>query len=69
MVPKGVMLTHRNMVANLLQSDGLEPYQGDTFVGILPMYHIYGTWAFLSQRARATAPPSRCCRDSSSAPS
>ena len=50
--PKGVMLTHRNMVANLLQSDGLEPYQGDTFVGILPMYHIYGTWAFLSYAPR-----------------
>ena len=36
----------------LLQSDGLEPYQGDTFVGILPMYHIYGTWAFLSYAPR-----------------
>ena len=46
--PKGVMLTHTNMVANLVQSSAVETYKGDTFISILPMYHIYGAWAFLS---------------------
>jgi acyl-CoA synthetase (AMP-forming)/AMP-acid ligase II len=46
--PKGVQLTHFNMVANLVQSSEVEPYRGDTFVAILPMYHIYGMWAFNS---------------------
>jgi acyl-CoA synthetase (AMP-forming)/AMP-acid ligase II len=43
-IPKGVMLTHRNLVANLLQmerlTDVLEP--GDRVLGVLPFFHIYG---------------------------
>ncbi len=42
-LPKGVMLTHRNLVANLAQCEmfeGTEP--GDHLVGVLPFYHIYG---------------------------
>ena len=42
-LPKGVMLTHRNLVANLAQiefSDSTEP--GDHLVGVLPFFHIYG---------------------------
>ncbi len=45
-LPKGVMLTHANMVANILQStvmDGKETsWQRDHTLGFLPMYHIYG---------------------------
>ena len=42
-LPKGVMLTHRNLVANLAQiefSDQSAP--GDHLVGVLPFFHIYG---------------------------
>ena len=42
-MPKGVMLTHRNLVANLAQiefSDNSAP--GDHLVGVLPFFHIYG---------------------------
>jgi acyl-CoA synthetase (AMP-forming)/AMP-acid ligase II len=40
--PKGVELTHRNLVANLLQLAAVEPApSGETFLGLLPFYHIY----------------------------
>ncbi|MFT6144364.1 MAG: 4-coumarate--CoA ligase [Myxococcota bacterium] len=41
--PKGVMLTHRNLVANLVQSHahlGLE--EDDIIFAVLPFFHIYG---------------------------
>lgn len=42
-LPKGVMLTHYNLVANLCQIDGaIELTDGDTSLGVLPFYHIYG---------------------------
>ena len=41
-LPKGVMLTHRNLVANLAQIDALEPPDLRAFVGVLPFFHIYG---------------------------
>ena len=42
-LPKGVMLTHRNLVANVLQSEVfLETSQDDVVIGVLPFYHIYG---------------------------
>src|SRR5262249_36102325 len=42
-LPKGVMLTHHNLVANLCQFGGLHHMtEVDTIVGVLPMFHIYG---------------------------
>ena len=42
-LPKGVMLTHHNLVANLLQSAGLlRVGADDVVIGVLPFFHIYG---------------------------
>ena len=43
-VPKGVMLTHRNLVANVCQSIAGEPWadRDDRVVAALPFFHIYG---------------------------
>ena len=42
-LPKGVMLTHRNLVANLIQArEPLQVDDEDTMVGCLPFFHIYG---------------------------
>jgi acyl-CoA synthetase (AMP-forming)/AMP-acid ligase II len=42
-LPKGVMLSHRNLVANLAQIDFVDNTEiGDHLVGVLPFYHIYG---------------------------
>jgi len=42
-LPKGVMLTHSNLVANICQIDGIEgTHANDTIIGVLPFYHIYG---------------------------
>ncbi len=64
--PKGVMLTHRNLVANMVQLDGSESLsrgltEDDTVLAVLPFFHIYGllvimNWA-LSQRARIVVLP------------
>jgi acyl-CoA synthetase (AMP-forming)/AMP-acid ligase II len=40
-MPKGVMLTHRNLVANLAQLDAIEG-NVSALVGVLPFFHIYG---------------------------
>jgi long-chain acyl-CoA synthetase len=44
-VPKGAMLTHRNMVANLRQihawvAQAIQP-EGEMFVAALPLYHVF----------------------------
>ena len=45
-LPKGVMLTHRNLVANLCQCEGAKSFDGfnesDVTIAVLPFFHIYG---------------------------
>ena len=45
-LPKGVMLTHRNLVANLCQCEGATTFDGfnerDVTIAVLPFFHIYG---------------------------
>jgi acyl-CoA synthetase (AMP-forming)/AMP-acid ligase II len=41
--PKVVQLTHRNLVANVLQSDAvIDIHETDVMIGVLPFFHIYG---------------------------
>ena len=55
-LPKGVMLTHRNLVANIAQTMPVERLQeGETTVGVLPFYHIYGMTIILSMALRCGA--------------
>ncbi len=60
--PKGVMLSHRNMVANVTQAaavSGIKPT--DTAVAFLPFFHIYGMTVlmnlFLNQNAQIITMP------------
>jgi acyl-CoA synthetase (AMP-forming)/AMP-acid ligase II len=45
-LPKGVMLTHRNLVANLCQINGFTDFDAfqerDRILAVLPFFHIYG---------------------------
>ena len=42
-LPKGVMLTHRNLVANIVQCEPLLRYDAnDVAIAALPFFHIYG---------------------------
>ena len=42
-LPKGVMLTHRNLVANLAQGEHvIAVSEDDVVVAVLPFFHIYG---------------------------
>lgn len=42
-LPKGVMLTHHNLIANVCQIKDIEAFsENDTLIGILPFFHIYG---------------------------
>ncbi|HYB27364.1 MAG TPA: AMP-binding protein [Solirubrobacteraceae bacterium] len=42
-LPKGVMLTHRNLVANICQTTGLfHTSEADRSIAVLPFFHIYG---------------------------
>ncbi len=48
-VSKGVMLTHRNLVANICQFTPMEMItEPDTAIGVLPFFHIYGLSVILS---------------------
>lgn len=51
-LPKGVMLSHRNLVAQLTTAgarpDLAFPSDGDTLLAFLPFFHIYGIVMFLN---------------------
>jgi acyl-CoA synthetase (AMP-forming)/AMP-acid ligase II len=52
-LPKGVMLTHRNLVANVLQVASIRPLgPGDVMVGVLPFFHSYGQTVVMSMSLR-----------------
>jgi acyl-CoA synthetase (AMP-forming)/AMP-acid ligase II len=48
-LPKGVRLSHRNLVANLRQIDACSHLRDgeDTLIGFLPFFHIYGLTVIL----------------------
>jgi acyl-CoA synthetase (AMP-forming)/AMP-acid ligase II len=55
-LPKGVMLTHRNLVANLCQVQAAFPIgPDDVLIGCLPFFHIYGMTVIMNQGVRAGA--------------
>ncbi|MGH9966841.1 MAG: 4-coumarate--CoA ligase family protein [Pyrinomonadaceae bacterium] len=48
-LPKGVMLTHHNLVANICQMEGLDYFSEDaTLICVLPLFHIYGLVVILN---------------------
>ena len=51
-LPKGVMLTHHNLVANICQVNGFQDLrpldETDTLIGVLPFFHIYGMVVIMS---------------------
>ncbi len=55
-LPKGVMLSHRNMASNLLQTDSIHtPEVGERILAVLPFFHIYGLTSLLNHPLRAGA--------------
>lgn len=54
--PKGVMLTHRNLVANVQQSRALiDLRETDRVLAVLPFFHIYGMTMLLNLALRQRA--------------
>jgi acyl-CoA synthetase (AMP-forming)/AMP-acid ligase II len=48
-LPKGVMLTHRNLVANIVQTSAVvQATEGEVSIAVLPFYHIYGFTVLLN---------------------
>ena len=55
-LPKGVMLTHRNLVANLCQIEPLDVVrEDDTALCVLPLFHIYGLAVVMNLSLRVGA--------------
>jgi acyl-CoA synthetase (AMP-forming)/AMP-acid ligase II len=55
-LPKGVMLSHHNLVANLCQiQDAFPIAEDDTLIGVLPFFHIYGMVVIMNQGLRSGA--------------
>jgi PAS domain S-box-containing protein len=55
-LPKGVMLTHFNLVANLVQMQAVERMAaGEVVMGVVPFYHIYGFSVVLNLTLHAGA--------------
>ncbi|PXY17100.1 AMP-dependent synthetase [Prauserella coralliicola] len=54
---KGVVLTHRNVVANVLQFDRMVPLtRGSTQLAVLPLFHIYGMTVLMNHSLYTHAP-------------
>ena len=54
--PKGVMLTHHNLVANVCQMIAAAPVgKADTLIGVLPFFHIYGMTVIMNAAIRSGA--------------
>jgi acyl-CoA synthetase (AMP-forming)/AMP-acid ligase II len=52
-LPKGVMLTHRNLVANLVQvQHALASTPDDVLIAVLPFFHIYGQTVIMNLALR-----------------
>ncbi|MFJ8310889.1 MULTISPECIES: 4-coumarate--CoA ligase family protein [unclassified Streptomyces] len=55
-VPKGVMLSHRNIATNLAQLHPLVPMgPGERILAVLPFFHIYGMTALMNAPLRGGA--------------
>ena len=55
-VAKGVMLTHRNLVANVLQAErSIHLREGERVLGVMPFYHIYGMTVIMNLALHAGA--------------
>jgi acyl-CoA synthetase (AMP-forming)/AMP-acid ligase II len=55
-LPKGVMLTHRNLVANLAQTQAaLATDPDDVLIAVLPFFHIYGQTVIMNLGLQAGA--------------
>ena len=55
-LPKGVMLSHRNLVANIAQCIAIEQsVAGEHTIGFLPFFHIYGMTVILCMMLRRGA--------------
>lgn len=55
-LPKGVRLSHRNLVANVAQCTGLVGVtSGDRVMAVLPFFHIYGMTVLLNLALRQRA--------------
>ena len=53
---KGVMLSHRNLVANVAQVvDAIELREDETLIAVLPFFHIYGMQVLMNTGLRAGA--------------
>jgi acyl-CoA synthetase (AMP-forming)/AMP-acid ligase II len=52
-MPKGVMLSHRNLVGNVTQSQAVLPSEEhDVLLAVLPFFHIYGLTVLLTSALR-----------------